>query len=163
MAIGFPVLQPQNGSAVITVGDHVGVRIVGPMLLQAGPVNSEALLQFGTPDGSSGDAKNPSFLYSVFARVGGPNDPSKEQQRASAMMVINSDHVVIDGTWLWRADHDVTGSVRNGDNPVNTGLIVNGKNVIAYGLAVEHTLQNMVEWNGNDGKCFFYQSVCCGS
>ncbi len=43
-------------------------------------------------------------------------------------------------------------------NPVATGIQVNGDNVIAYGLAVEHTLGNMVEWNGNQGRVYFYQS-----
>ena len=52
----------------------------------------------------------------------------------------------------------MTGSVQHGDNPVNTGLVVNGNNVTAYGLAVEHTLENLVEWNGDNGMVAFYQS-----
>lgn len=59
------------------------------------------------------------------------------------MMTVNSGNVVIDNTWLWRADHDVTGSVQNSNNPVQTGLVVNGDNVIAYGLKVEHTLGDL--------------------
>ena len=30
--------------------------------------------------------------------------------------------------------------------------------MIAYGLASEHTLGNLVEWNGNNGHVYFYQS-----
>ena len=30
--------------------------------------------------------------------------------------------------------------------------------MIAYGLASEHTLANLVEWNGNNGRVYFYQS-----
>ena len=52
----------------------------------------------------------------------------------------------------------MTGHVRNGDNPVNTGLVVNGNHVTAYGLMVEHTLKNLVEWNGDNGLVVFYQS-----
>eukprot|EP01084_Bolivina_argentea_P275066 468997_1 len=158
MGIGFPVLTPTNGNNVITVGNNVGVRIVGPILLQGGPSNSDTLLQFGDAGGFSGDAANPGIIYDVFARVGGPNNPNVIQQKTSSMFTINSDNVIIDGTWLWRADHDVSGSVYNGNNPVNNGLIVNGNNVIVYELAVEHTLQDLVQWNGNNGKCFFYQS-----
>lgn len=37
------------------------------------------------------------------------------------------------------------------------GIIVDGNNVTAYGLAVEHTLQDQVQWNGNFGATYFYQ------
>jgi len=43
-------------------------------------------------------------------------------------------------------------------NYVATGLEVNGNNVRAYGLFVEHTLGDMVVWNGEDGEVYFYQS-----
>lgn len=46
----------------------------------------------------------------------------------------------------------------NRKNPVDTGLQINGNNVIGYGLACEHTLGNMLEWNGENGKTYFYQS-----
>ena len=74
------------------------------------------------------------------------------------MVQINSGYVVIDNAWLWRADHGIAGETYNEDNPVRTGLEVNGDNVIAYGLASEHTLGNLVEWNGNYGATYFYQS-----
>jgi len=74
------------------------------------------------------------------------------------MMQINSSHVVIDHTWLWRADHDVGGSVKYSRNYAATGLEVNGNNVRAYGLFVEHLLGDMVSWNGEDGEVYFYQS-----
>ena len=31
-----------------------------------------------------------------------------------------------------------------------------GDNVTAYGLAVEHTLGDLVWWGGNYGRVFFY-------
>jgi hypothetical protein len=64
--------------------------------------------------------------------------------------------VPFDNTWLWRADHTVKGSVYGGQNPVRTGIVINGDHVIAYGLASEHTLGNLVEWNGDNGQTFFY-------
>ena len=67
-------------------------------------------------------------------------------------MVVNTGYTIIDNVWLWRADHDVSGDlVKNGKNPCSTGLQVNGDNVIAYGLAAEHTLKDLVEWNGENG------------
>jgi hypothetical protein len=72
------------------------------------------------------------------------------------MMHINSSNVIIDHTWLWRADHDVGGQVYDSKNPVQKALIVNGDNVTAYGLFAEHTLQTIVAWIGNNGKTFFY-------
>jgi len=39
------------------------------------------------------------------------------------MMVVNTGYTIIDNTWLWRADHDVSGDlVKNGKNPCSTGL-----------------------------------------
>ena len=46
----------------------------------------------------------------------------------------------------------------NSNNPVSSGIVINGDNVVAYGLAVEHTLGHMVQWNGNNGLTVFYQS-----
>jgi len=36
-------------------------------------------------------------------------------------------------------------------------LVVNGDDVITYGLAVEHHLQDGIVWNGNGGSTYFYQ------
>ena len=59
---------------------------------------------------------------------------------------------------MWRADHDVGGLVYSSHNPVATGIEVNGNFVRAYGLFVEHTLGDMVVWNGEDGEVYFFQS-----
>jgi hypothetical protein len=74
------------------------------------------------------------------------------------MFLINHDNVIIDNTWLWRADHTVNGSVLHHDNPVKNGLVVNGDDVYAYGLASEHTIEDNVVWNGDNGLTYFYQA-----
>lgn len=78
------------------------------------------------------------------------------------MVVINQMYTVIDNAWLWRADHDVGGNggapVTGSKNPVQTGLIVNGSHVKAYGLMSEHTLGDLVQWNGDFGTTIFFQS-----
>ena len=78
--------------------------------------------------------------------------------QSEVMVRIEADHVVTDNAWLWRADHDIAGLVKEGRNYVRTGLEVLGDNVTTYGLAVEHTLGDLVQWKGNDGRCYFYQS-----
>jgi hypothetical protein len=67
------------------------------------------------------------------------------------MMQVNSDNVIIDNTWLWRADRTVNGITYNKTNPVATSLQVNGHNVTAYGTMCEHSLNYSLEWNGEDG------------
>lgn len=78
------------------------------------------------------------------------------------MVEINVGYTIIDNAWLWRADHDVSGDggapVTGGRNPVQTGLIVNQDNVRAYALMSEHTLGDLVQWNGNMGETYFFQS-----
>ena len=74
------------------------------------------------------------------------------------MIEINNQHVIIDHTWLWRADHDIGGKVKDSKNYVENGLQVNADNVKAYGLFSEHNLGDLVQWNGNNGEVFFYQS-----
>ena len=43
-------------------------------------------------------------------------------------------------------------------NTADTGLIVNGDNVAAYGLFVEHYQKYEVIWNGNKGTVIFFQN-----
>jgi hypothetical protein len=40
----------------------------------------------------------------------------------------------------------------------NTGVLVNGDDVTAYGLAVEHFEKAEVIWNGKNGTDFFFQN-----
>lgn len=62
----------------------------------------------------------------------------------------------LDNVWLWRADH---GSGVGWDvNKSKNGLIVNGNDVSAYGLFVEHFEEYQTLWNGNGGRVYFYQS-----
>lgn len=94
-------------------------------------------------------------MHDVFARVGGPDS---FEVKTKIMVQVNSGNVIIDDTWLWRADHWKGGLVKNKRNPNDTGLQVNGDNVTGYGLASEHTLGNLLEWNGEKGRTYFYQS-----
>ena len=109
------------------------------------------LVQIGSQAGNVSHAKNPVSLHDLYFRVGGA-----AVGRAGIDLEINSNDVIVDHTWIWRADH---GS--GADWSLNTsenGLVVNGDNVTAYGLFVEHHRQFQVLWNGNGGRTYFYQS-----
>ena len=65
--------------------------------------------------------------------------------------------MIVDDIWAWRADH---GSAATGwtINTAETGLLVNGANVLATGLFVEHYQKYQVLWNGENGKTIFFQN-----
>jgi hypothetical protein len=156
LGIGFATLIAPTGKPAVLVGNVDGVR-VGGILFQAGQGGSPSLIQWGN-EGYAGSATNPGLFFDAVARVGGTNNPADYQVSATTMATINSGNVVIDNSWFWRADHGVDGEVKNGDNPNLHGVVVNGANVTAYGLAVEHQLNDLVVWNGEGGRTYFYQS-----
>jgi len=71
-------------------------------------------------------------------------------------LVVNSDNTILDDIWAWRADHGA--GVGWTDNTADTGLVVNGDDVTAYGLFVEHYQKYEVIWNGNGGTDIFLQN-----
>lgn len=97
-------------------------------------------------------------MSDVYIRAGGPNHQKVTPTSVGTMVIINRGYTIIDNTWLWRADHDIDGAVSELRNPSDNGIIVNGDNVQAYGLMVEHHLKDMTIWNGNNGKVVMYQS-----
>jgi len=155
LGIGFPTLISTNGKPVITVGNVDGVRVAG-ILFEVGKVHASTLIKWGDM-GYKGNAQNPGFLYDIFGRVGGTNDPGQYEAAADILVQINSGNVVFDNTWLWRADHGITGNIMNSQNPSLNGLEVNGDDVTVYSLAVEHHLHDLVVWNGERGRTYFYQ------
>jgi hypothetical protein len=157
LGLGFPTLVPQNGVVPMSVADVSGVGISG-LLFDAGAVNSPTLLRVGSRELDDGDgaqaedaAANPTLLSDVFFRIGGAT-PGK----ATTSLVVNSANVVLDDIWAWRADHGT--GVGWTANTADTGVIVNGDNVTAYGLFVEHYQKYEVIWNGNNGMVVFFQN-----
>lgn len=148
--MGMATLIPENGNSCLEISDIDGV-IVSGLTLDAGLKTSENLFVVGEPGSGKSHAENPVFLYDIFVRVGGPAEGS-----AKSSLVINSNDVIIDHTWLWRADHG--NGVAWDKNRGANGLVVNGKNVIIYGLFNEHFQEYQTLWNGDNGKVFFYQS-----
>lgn len=150
LGLGLATLEPENGAIAIDVADVDGVHLAG-LLVQAGAVASDALVRFG-PDGARASHRaDPSTMHDVFVRIGG-NAVGKAKQS----VVVNSDDVIIDNTWLWRADHGK--GVGWTSNTVDEGLVVNGDDVTVYGLFVEHHQKTQVRWNGENGRTYFFQN-----
>jgi hypothetical protein len=150
LGLGMATLEAQNGVVPLTVADVPGVEISG-LIIDAGPVNSPLLLQVGKPHAHKSDPSDPTVLHDVFFRIGGPH-----AGKATLSLEVNSDNVILDNTWVWRADHG--NGVGWDVNTADTGVVVNGDNVTAYGLFVEHFQKYEVVWNGENGKTIFFQN-----
>ncbi len=152
LGLGFPTLIPQNGVNTMQVADVDGVRLQG-LLFDAGTVNSAALLTIGTAGSTVSHASNPISAQDVFFRIGGDIAGS-----ATASLVVNANDTIVDDIWAWRADHGNSGTVGWTTNTANNGVTVNGNNVEATGLFVEHYQKTEVAWNGQNGKIIFFQN-----
>jgi hypothetical protein len=150
LGIGYPTIIPDNGVTAMSVADVDGVKL-GGLLFDAGTTTSPTLLQVGPSGAAASHAGNPTSLQDIFFRIGGAGPGS-----ATTSLVVNSNNTIIDHIWAWRADHG--SGVGWTVNTADTGLIVNGANVTAYGLFVEHYQKYEVIWNGNGGKTIFLQN-----
>jgi hypothetical protein len=151
LGLGFPTLVPTNGNAVMTTARAKGILISG-IIFEAGPVNSPVLLQVGSGRArSDNESSDPSALTDVFFRIGGA-----ELGKATTSLVVDSNNVILDDIWAWRADHG--SGVGWTSNTADTGVVVDGDHVTAYGLFVEHYQKYETIWDGNDGTVVFFQN-----
>ncbi|MDQ1588765.1 MAG: hypothetical protein QOJ77_1930 [Microbacteriaceae bacterium] len=159
LGLGVATLTAVNGAVPITVADVKGVDIAG-IMIDAGTVNSPALMQIGSTHAANGQARehngwssasDPTGIQDVYFRVGGPH-----VGKATVGLEVNSDNVILDDIWAWRADHG--SGVGWTVNTSDTGVVVNGDNVTATGLFSEHFQKYNTVWNGENGKTIFYQN-----
>jgi hypothetical protein len=154
LGLGFATLTPTRGNAAISVANVPGVDLAG-LIVDAGRVNSPALVAVGDYPGALAPgrsrADDPTALQDVFFRIGGPH-----AGRATVSLLVNSSHVILDDIWAWRADHGT--GVGWTQNTAATGLVVNGDDVQATGLFVEHYQRYEVLWNGSGGGVVFFQN-----
>ncbi len=153
LGMGYATLVPQTGTPALTVADVDGVQIAD-LLIDAGPTNSPVLLEVGS--GANTGVRhnaNPTSISDVFFRIGGSTLGT-----ATVTLQVDSDDVILDNIWAWRADHGNAGTTGWTVNTAANGLVVNGDYVTALGLAVEHYQAAQVQWNGNYGETIFYQS-----
>ncbi|MFI6495327.1 coagulation factor 5/8 type domain-containing protein [Streptomyces sp. NPDC050564] len=150
LGLGYATLIPDNGVTALKTADVDGVRLAG-FLIDAGPVNSSTLLEVGPAGASANHSANPTTVQDVFIRIGGAG-----AGKATTSMVINSRHTIIDHTWVWRADHGT--GVGWETNRADYGIRVNGDDVLATGLFVEHFNKYDVQWYGQRGRTIFFQN-----
>ena len=150
LGLGFATLVTTQGQPICTMADVSGVTLAG-LILDAGPDDSPQLLQVGPPGSHADHAADPTLLADVTVRTGGP-----AAGRNDVGVEINSQNVIADQLWIWRADHG--NGVGWNVNPTRNGLVVNGNNVTIYGLFNEHHEGYQTVWNGNGGRVYLYQS-----
>jgi hypothetical protein len=71
---------------------------------------------------------------------------------------VNANDTIVDDIWAWRAYHGNSGTVGWTTNTADNGMTVNGNNVEATGLFVEHYQKTEVAWNGQNGKIVVFQN-----
>jgi len=156
LGIGHATLTAAKGATPVDVADVPGVVVAG-VTIDAGLQKSPVLLRVGKKHGHGhGTPSNPTTLSDVYFRVGGPH-----VGKTDTALEVNSDNVLIDHAWVWRADHGVEGltdTERWRTNVGRNGVVVNGDHVTATGLFVEHFQQYNTVWNGDDGTTVLYQN-----
>jgi hypothetical protein len=159
LGLGLATLTAVGGAVAMKVENAPGADIAG-LTFDAGSKNSPVLLQIDGSDDhgkghgdshNSAKATEPTALQDVFFRIGGPHIG-----KATVSLKVNADNVILDDIWAWRADHGT--GVGWTSNTADTGVIVNGDNVTATGLFVEHYQKTEVRWNGENGKTIFFQN-----
>ncbi|MGW3283151.1 RICIN domain-containing protein [Streptomyces sp. NPDC001002] len=150
LGLGLATLIPDNGITAMKVADVDGVKVAG-LLFDAGTTNSPSLMEVGPSGSSATHTADPTSLHDVYFRVGGAG-----VGKATNSLIVNSDNVIGDHMWIWRADHG--SGVGWTSNTADNGLTVNGDNVTMYGLFVEHYQKYQTIWNGNGGRTYFYQN-----
>jgi hypothetical protein len=156
LGLGHATLTAVDGAIPLDVADVPGVVIAG-VTIDAGLKESPVLLRVGRKHGFGLSlANNPTTLSDVYFRVGGPH-----VGKADTALEVNSDNVLIDHTWVWRGDHGVEGftdTQRWNTNTGRYGAVINGDNVTATGLFVEHFQRYNTVWNGDKGTTILYQN-----
>jgi len=150
---GYATLVPseKNRYGAILIEDVSGVTIAGVML--DAHYSSTYLIRAGEKDANKDHSTNPTLLFDVIIRVGGFKE---ENVHVDVAAQINSNNVIGDHLWIWRADHGR--GVGWNRNTAPYGLIVSGNDVTMYGLFVEHFQKYETLWLGENGRTFFYQN-----
>ncbi len=153
LGLGLATLTAERGAVPLVIRDVPDVDVAG-LIIDAGPVNSPLLMQVGDEHGGrshQASSGQPTALQDVFFRIAGPH-----AGKATRALEVNSDGVLLDDIWAWRADHGT--GVGWTENTADNGVVVNGDDVTATGLFVEHFQKYNVIWNGERGRTVFFQN-----
>ncbi|WP_037843768.1 hypothetical protein [Streptomyces sp. NRRL F-5126] len=152
LGLGLATLQATHGNSLIEVADVDDVSVAGVILEPATP-HSPVLLRVGRGRSRRSHAHRPTALFDVFPRIGGAVAGGTD-----VSLQIDSNDVIVDHVWVWRADHGLDGTVGWSVNPAGVGFLVGGDRVTTYGLFVEHHQNYEVLWNGDHGRTYFFQN-----
>ena len=151
LGMGLATLRSEKECECICKITGNGVRMAG-ILFDSGEGRTKRMLQIGEKKVKNEVPQIPIVLSDLFFRIGGAFDYDTCVETA---LEIDSDYVIGDNFWIWRADHGR--GVGWNKNPADTGLVVNGDRVTIYALMVEHFKKHQVIWNGEEGKTVMYQ------
>ncbi|MDR1543226.1 MAG: T9SS type A sorting domain-containing protein [Prevotellaceae bacterium] len=140
-----------NNETLIKIDDVDGVTVAGLLLETKG--STQSLMVVGQENSTGNHCENPTLLSDLFFRVGGYYSTNVNTDIA---LKINSNDVIGDHFWIWRADHG--SGVGWARNTSKNGLIVNGHDVTIYGLFNEHFQEYGTIWYGERGRVYFYQN-----
>ena len=152
LGLGFATLVPQHGTIPMVVAPNTGVKVSG-LIFDAGSVNSPGLALGRHAAARRGIGQRPGHHPGRLLPYRRRRD---DRHLGTVSLLDNASNSIIDDVWAWRADHgnDVGWTENKGD----TGLVVTGNNVTAYGLAVEHYQKSEVVWAGQGGTNVFFQN-----
>jgi hypothetical protein len=158
LGIGFATLVPYNGNAAIDVAKNAHRVYICGLLLEPGtpvthPSPTQPLLLWSGDHGVAAD---------IFSRVGAfsysrPYKASCLTTKANTHMEIRGSGTTIENIWAWHADHDDCNTASDRCQS-DHGLVVRGDDVVVYGLKAEHTFDNIVQWYGEKGQVYLFQS-----
>ena len=150
LGLGMATIIPENGVVGLKTVDVSGIKVAG-LLFDQGTTKSHAVIELGDAGKHTDHAVDPQSLQDVFVRVGGVVAGKTDNG-----IIVNADDTIIDHIWSWRADHGAGAGWTS--NTADYGLVVNGDDVNAYGLFVEHYQKYNVLWNGQRGRTIFFQN-----
>lgn len=154
LGLGLATLIPDEANSIsaIVIDDVDGVSVAS--LMFDAHYSSHSLLQVGANKSKIRHEQNPTVLADLFFRIGGFRSAKVHVDQTA---IINSNDVIGDHFWIWRADHGVRGSVGWDVNTAKNGLVVNGDYATMYGMFVEHFQEYQVYWTGEHGRTYFFQ------
>ena len=127
-----------------------GVNISG-LIFDAGPVSSPALLRSARLPAVGRASPTRTSVDDVFFRVGG-EEAGSAQTASSTTAAARSSTTCGPGA-------PTTARAPGLDRATaDTGVVVDGNDVTAYGLAVEHYQKYETVWNGQHGTVVFFQN-----
>ena len=157
LGLGMATLTAQDGVVPMTVADVDGVVLSG-VIFDAGPVNSPVLLQVGQhgPKSQASAAAGATRTARPCSTTCSSASAARTSARRPSASRSTRDDVILDHIWAWRGDHGA--GVGWTVNTADTGVVVNGDNVLATGLFAEHYQKHNVIWNGENGRTILFQN-----